>query len=83
MFEFFKRNKFDLVVHCAAQPSHDRAAVESFSLLERRLGHPVHSKYLDRNRRGDHICYISDVRKLKSHYPDGGSGPPLPTSLRS
>ena len=26
-------------------------------------------KYLDKNREGDHICYYSDLRKIKSHYP--------------
>jgi CDP-paratose 2-epimerase len=25
--------------------------------------------YLDENRVGDHICYYSDLRKMKSHYP--------------
>jgi len=26
--------------------------------------------YSDTNRIGDHICYYSDLRKLRSHYPD-------------
>jgi CDP-paratose 2-epimerase len=26
-------------------------------------------KYVDQNRKGDHICYISDLAKFKSHYP--------------
>src|SRR5262245_39527519 len=26
VFDFFKANKLDAVVHCAAQPSHDKAA---------------------------------------------------------
>jgi CDP-paratose 2-epimerase len=25
--------------------------------------------YLDQHRSGDHICYISDLTKLKNHYP--------------
>jgi CDP-paratose 2-epimerase len=25
---------------------------------------------VDQPRKGDHICYISDLRKLKSHYPN-------------
>jgi CDP-paratose 2-epimerase len=24
---------------------------------------------VDQNRIGDHICYYSDLRKMKSHYP--------------
>ena len=28
--------------------------------------------YVEKNREGDHICYISDLRKTRSHYPDWG-----------
>jgi CDP-paratose 2-epimerase len=27
---------------------------------------------LGQNRVGDHICYISNLRKLKSHFPEWG-----------
>jgi hypothetical protein len=26
-------------------------------------------KYVDQARRGDHICYYSDLRKIREHYP--------------
>jgi CDP-paratose 2-epimerase len=26
-------------------------------------------QYIDQNRVGDHICYYSDLRKMKSHFP--------------
>ena len=26
-------------------------------------------RYVDENRIGDHICYYSDLRKMKAHYP--------------
>ena len=32
-------------------------------------GTRLNTEYADENRRGDHICYISDMRKLKEHYP--------------
>lgn len=28
--------------------------------------------YEEQNRAGDHICYYSDLRKMKSHYPHWG-----------
>ena len=31
-----------------------------------------------KNRIGDHICYISDLSKLKSHYPDWSITKSLP-----
>ena len=43
--------------------------LECFALLEQRLGRPVRWRYAETNRTGDHICYISDLRKLKDHYP--------------
>ena len=27
-------------------------------------------EYSDKNRIGDHICYISDLSKMKKHYPN-------------
>jgi CDP-paratose 2-epimerase len=29
----------------------------------------MRSEYVEQNRIGDHICYYSDLRKMKSHYP--------------
>ena len=26
--------------------------------------------YVNNNREGDHICYFSDLSKIKKHYPD-------------
>jgi CDP-paratose 2-epimerase len=43
--------------------------LESFAFLEERIGRPVRFKYSDQNRVGDHICYISDLTKLQTHYP--------------
>jgi CDP-paratose 2-epimerase len=33
-------------------------------------GFPLHYKMQEKNRVGDHICYITDLTKLQSHYPD-------------
>ena len=27
------------------------------------------SQYVDRPREGDHICYVSNLNKIRSHYP--------------
>ena len=44
--------------------------LECIAMIEKRLGRPVRWRYVDTPRRGDHICYISDLSKMKSHYPD-------------
>jgi CDP-paratose 2-epimerase len=46
------------------------SVVEAIAMLERRLDRPLRWRYDERNRLGDHICYISDTRKLRTHYPD-------------
>jgi CDP-paratose 2-epimerase len=43
--------------------------LEAFAIAERFSGKPQVYEYLDKNREGDHICYYSDLRKMKSHYP--------------
>lgn len=29
-------------------------------------------EYVDKNREGDHICYISNLKKMTTHYPTWG-----------
>ncbi|HEX8531259.1 MAG TPA: NAD-dependent epimerase/dehydratase family protein [Cytophagales bacterium] len=43
--------------------------LEAFALAESISGKPMQYTYVDKNREGDHICYYSDLRKMKAHYP--------------
>lgn len=43
--------------------------LEAFAWVERLTGKKMLSTYVDKNRDGDHICYISDLSKMRSHYP--------------
>ncbi len=43
--------------------------LEAIARLRELLGHDVRWRYADQNRLGDHVCYISDLRKLRAHYP--------------
>ncbi len=42
---------------------------EAFDLVESFTGRKQRYRYLDEPRVGDHICYYSDLRKVKAHYP--------------
>ncbi|WP_026734486.1 NAD-dependent epimerase/dehydratase family protein [Fischerella sp. PCC 9605] len=44
--------------------------LEAFSLAEAVSGKKMVWEYVDKNREGDHICYISDLTKMKAHYPN-------------
>lgn len=43
--------------------------LEAFAISEEISGKPMRHEYLDQNRIGDHICYYSDLAKMKAHYP--------------
>jgi len=45
------------------------SVLEAFKLAEQFSGTPQKYSYVDENRIGDHICYYSDLRKMRSHYP--------------
>jgi CDP-paratose 2-epimerase len=38
-------------------------------LVEKFSGKKMVYQYLDDNRIGDHICYYSDLSKMRTHYP--------------
>jgi CDP-paratose 2-epimerase len=43
--------------------------LEAISKLEMITGKKLSWEYVDAPRVGDHICYISDLTKFRSHYP--------------
>ena len=43
--------------------------LEAFSLISQISGRKMSCEYIDQNRKGDHICYISDLGKMREHYP--------------
>lgn len=43
--------------------------LEAFEWAEQLSGKPQNYTYVEGNREGDHICYISDLSKMKIHYP--------------
>lgn len=45
------------------------SVLEAIELVQNVAGVPIQHSYEDRNRVGDHICYISDLSKFKSHFP--------------
>lgn len=44
--------------------------MEAIQMAEKMLGKVAHVTYSDEPRVGDHIWYISDLSKFKSHYPE-------------
>ena len=44
--------------------------LEAIAKIAEISGKQLNWKYVDEARKGDHICYISDLRKFQSHYPN-------------
>jgi CDP-paratose 2-epimerase len=44
--------------------------LEAIAKIQAMTGKKLTWNYLEEARKGDHICYISDLRKFQSHYPD-------------
>ena len=43
--------------------------LESIAKIEQMSGRKLNWKYVEQNRIGDHICYISNLAKFRAHYP--------------
>ena len=43
--------------------------LEAFKMAEECSGKAQVYAYVDENRIGDHMCYYSDLTKMKQHYP--------------
>jgi CDP-paratose 2-epimerase len=43
--------------------------LEAFARVEELSGRRMRHEYVERAREGDHICYISDLSKLRTHFP--------------
>ncbi len=56
--------------------------IEAFRLTEKYTGKQQISAYVDQNRIGDHICYYSDLRKMRAHYPQWDISVSLEETIR-
>ena len=43
--------------------------MECVAKIEALLGRKMQTRYVEQARKGDHICYISDLTKLTTHFP--------------
>jgi len=72
MEEFINNPRSGDAYNIGGGPESNASILECFALIEEISGKKANWKYSETNRRGDHICYISDIRKLKEHYPRWG-----------
>jgi CDP-paratose 2-epimerase len=70
MFWHFYKNPKEGEVYNAGGGRHSNCSMlEAIALCEEITGNKMNYIYTDNNRIGDHIWWISDVTKFKTHYP--------------
>jgi len=70
MHEFFKNPRVGEVYNLGGGKANSCSILEAFALTGQATGKKMRWRYEEENRIGDHICYYSDLRKLRQHYPD-------------
>lgn len=70
-FEAFARNPHPgEVYNIGGGRKNSLSVLEAIELIEEISGEKINQSYSEKNRVGDHICYISDLSKLRNDYPE-------------
>ena len=67
--EFFKNPRPGEVYNMGGGRDNSISMLEAIAKIEQMTGKKLRWQYQDQARKGDHICYISDLRKFRAHYP--------------
>jgi CDP-paratose 2-epimerase len=68
--EFARKPRSGEVYNLGGGRANSVSMLEAISLIEALTGRKINWTYSEQARKGDHICYISNLAKLKSHYPE-------------
>lgn len=82
MMAFFRKPRIAEVYNLGGGRENSCSILEAFQLAEECSGKPQRYSYLDEPRIGDHICYYSNLEKMKSHYPEWSIEYPLRETFR-
>ena len=67
--QFYLKPRCGEVYNLGGGKANSCSILEAFEIAESFSGRKQKFTYVDKNRVGDHICYYSDLRKMKQHYP--------------
>ena len=68
--EFIKNPKYGEVNNIGGGKQNSASILECIDLIEQLTGYRLEYEYVDLPRKGDHICYYSNLNKFKTHYPN-------------
>ncbi|UCD75032.1 MAG: NAD-dependent epimerase/dehydratase family protein [Phycisphaerales bacterium] len=67
---FYQNPRCGEVYNLGGGRENSASVLECIDLIEQRTGRKIDWTYHDEPRRGDHICYITNLSKFRSHYPN-------------
>jgi CDP-paratose 2-epimerase len=67
--EFVESPRVAAVYNLGGGRANSVSMLEAIGRFEEQFGRALDSQYVDEPRRGDHICYISDLRRFRTDYP--------------
>jgi CDP-paratose 2-epimerase len=67
--EFFRNPRAGEVYNIGGGRANSVSILEAIAMIEQMTGRMIRWEYNDEARKGDHICYITDLRKLRRHFP--------------
>ena len=79
---FIQNPKVAAVYNIGGGRENSISILEAFKLIESISNKPMKYTYIEENRIGDHICYISDLSKIKEDYPTWGITKDLKTTFQ-
>jgi CDP-paratose 2-epimerase len=66
---FFEKPRSAEVYNIGGGRENSVSIIEAFERIADLSGRSMQWEYVDQPREGDHICYISDLSKMRQHYP--------------
>lgn len=72
MHAFYEHPRVGEVYNIGGGKDNSCSILEAFEMVREFTQKYQNYTYIDQNRAGDHICYYSDLRKMKKHYPKWG-----------
>jgi len=71
LFEEFRKNpRLGEVYNLGGGRENSISILEAIDKVNSLTQKPLRVNYSEKPRKGDHVCYISDLRKIHNHFPD-------------
>lgn len=67
---FYHKPRVAAVYNLGGGRTNSVSVLEAIARFEDLIGKKLKTVYVDQHRIGDHICYISDLRRIQSDYPE-------------